>query len=110
MATVEPKAARLLDAVYLALQNLDFAQLEGLGSSLLREIERPDTPFDEAGLQLIRRRAERNARCLQAAQRGIKAAQRRLADIHRAAGGLVTYDRSGKRAEVTLSRVLAQRL
>ena len=110
MVTIEPKAAQLLDAIYLALQNSDFAQLEGLGSSLLREIDHPETPFGEAGLQLIRRRAERNARCLQAVQRGIKAAQRRLADIRHASGGLMTYDRSGKRAVVTPSRVLAQRL
>ena len=110
MATPEPKAAQLLDAVYLALQNADFAQLDRLGSSLLQEIEHPAVPFDAAGLHLIRRRADRNARCLQAAQRGIKSAQTRLADIHRAAGGLVTYDRTGKRAEVTQPRTLAQRM
>ena len=110
MLPVDSKAAQLLDAVYAALQNSDFAQLESLGSNLLREIEQPAVPYDETGLQLIRRRAERNARCLQAAQRGIKAARRRLDDIHRAVGGLTTYDRTGKRAEVTASRVLAQRL
>jgi plasmid stabilization system protein ParE len=45
-----------------------------------------------------------------AAQRGVKAARRRLAEIRSTASGLVTYDRTGRRAEVTESRNLAQRL
>ena len=54
--------------------------------------------------------AKDNAAVLLAAQRGIRSARRRLAEIRTTASGLVTYDRSGRRAEVSESRNLAQRL
>ena len=106
----EPRTAQLLDLMHQAVFAADYAALSGLEDSLAQEISRPDFALNEAELQLVRRKALRNATCLLAAGRGIKAARRRLADIRGASGGLVTYDRAGKRAAVSESRNLAQRL
>ncbi len=105
-----PNAALLLDRVYEALLRADYGALEGLSANLDRELHSPSGKITEAGLQLIQRKAERNATVLLAAQRGIRSARRRLAEIRTTASGLVTYDRSGRRAEVSESRNLAQRL
>lgn len=109
-AAPEPRAAQLLDQVYDALRRSEYGALAGLAASLDREMQRPSEAMTEAKLAIIRRKADRNAACLDAAQRGIKAARRRMADIRATASGLVTYDRSGRRAEVSESRNLAQRL
>jgi hypothetical protein len=106
----DPIAAQLLDQVYAALLRSDYGVLEGLTAKLERELQGPSEQLSEARLQIIRRKADRNAACLLAAQRGIKSARRRLADIRSTSSGLVTYDRSGRRAEVSESRNLAQRL
>ena len=103
-------AALLLDRVYEAMLQSDYGALAGLATRLERELQGPTDPITAAGLQLIHRKAERNAAVLQAAQRGIRSARRRLAEIRTTASGLVTYDRSGRRAEVSESRNLAQRL
>ena len=105
----DPVAAQLLDQVYAALLKSDFAALGDLTARLEREMAAPSEKLTEARLRIVTRKAERNAACLQAAQRGIKAARRRLADIRSTANSLVTYDRSGRRAEVSEGRNLAQR-
>lgn len=104
-----PRAAVLLDAVHAALLGADFAALPGLSRVLAQELDHPTGPVSPGDLQVIRRKAERNAACLLAARRGIKAAQHRLSEIRTTTGGLVTYDRSGKRAEVRQSQILTQR-
>jgi hypothetical protein len=106
----EPLAAQLLDQVYAALLKSDYAALAGLSARLEKEMQTPSEKLTEARLRIITRKAERNAACLLAAQRGIKAARRRLSEIRSSGAGLVTYDRSGRRAEVTEGRNLAQRL
>ncbi|MEO8240665.1 MAG: hypothetical protein ABI832_00060 [bacterium] len=103
-------AAQLLDQVYVALLQSNYGDLGDLADRLERELQAPSGPMTEVALRIIQRKAERNAACLLAAQRGIKAARRRLADIRQTASGLVTYDRSGRRAEVSENRNLAQRL
>jgi len=105
----EPRAAQLLDLVYDALLRADFASLPMMAEELERELATPSVKLSESQLAIIRRRAERNGACLIAAQRGVKAARRRLAEIRSTATGLVTYDRSGRRAEVSETRNLAQR-
>ena len=70
----------------------------------------PSVRLTEGGVQMIRRKAERNAAVLQAAQKGIRSARRRLAEIRETAAGLVTYDRAGRRSELGEGRNLAQRL
>ncbi len=105
-----PRAAVLLDCVYDALLTSDYALLDGLSASLERELQNPSAPMTENGLQVIRHKAVRNAALLMAAQRGIRSARRRLSEIRTTAGGLVTYDRGGRRAEVGQGRNLTQRL
>lgn len=105
-----PHAAQLLDQIYAALLRSDYAALPGLTIELERELQTPRERLTETSLRVIRRRANRNAAVLLAAQRGVRSARRRLDEIRRSASGLVTYDRSGKRAEVSESRNLTQRL
>ena len=105
-----PRAVQLLDQVYEALLRSDYAVLPGMTALLEQELLSLGTPVNEGHLMLIHRKAVRNGACLLAAQRGVKAARRRLAEIRTTANGLVTYDRKGRRAEVIESRNLAQRL
>lgn len=104
-----PRAAQLLDQVYDALLQSDYGALPGMADLLERELQSPSETLTAAQLTVIRSKAARNGACLMAAQMGVKAARRRLAEIRSTAAGLVTYDRSGRRAEVTESRNLAQR-
>ena len=106
----QPVAAQLLDQVYQALLTSDYAALGKLSENLERELQKPSDRMTEAGLQVISRKAHRNAAVLLAAQKGIRSARRRLSEIRETASGLVTYDRSGRRAEVSEGRNLAQRL
>ena len=101
---------QLLDQVYDALIEGAYAALPGMAEQLEHELQTASLTLTEAQLQVIRRKAERNGACLLSAQRGVRAARRRLAEIKSTATGLVTYDRAGRRAEVTESHNLAQRL
>ncbi len=113
MPTIEPTrptvAAQVLDQVYAAMLRSDYGALAALTDELERALQRQANPPSEAEAQTIRRKAERNAAVLLAAQRGIKAARRRLADVRASSASLVTYDRSGRRAEVIETRNLTQR-
>jgi len=99
-----------LDRVYQVLRS---GKLEGLAAAtqaLEAELARLD-PLDAAGLDLLRHKAQRNAACLDAAARGVRAARRRLAEIRTIESGLGTYDDKGRRDELPgLSIRLTQRL
>jgi hypothetical protein len=110
MDRTEPRLATLLDLVHAALMAADHAALGALESDLLQELDQPGFALTEAELRLVRHRAARNAVCLLAAQRGLKAARRRLGDIRDAASGLVTYDREGRRAGSAEPLTMAKRL
>lgn len=103
-------ALQLLDQTYEALLSGAFATLPELAQRLEQQLQGTAQDLTEAELRLVRQKADRNAVVLLAAQRGVRSARRRVAEIRTAAAGLVTYDRSGKRAEVSESRALAQRL
>ena len=105
-----PRAIQLLDQVYEALLQSDYAALPAMTAQLEQELRHPSSTLTEAQLKVVRRKAERNGACLMSARQGVKAARRRLAEIRSTAAGLVTYDRSGRRAELSQSRNLAQRL
>ena len=109
-AQTQPVAAQLLDLVYQAMLVSDYDALPALSASLEQELDGPSAKITEIGLQTIRQKAARNAAILLAAQKGIRSAQRRLDELRQAALGLVTYDRSGRRAEVSEGRSLTQRL
>jgi hypothetical protein len=114
MQPIEPArplgAEQVLDQVYAAMLISDYGALPALTAELEKALQRQAKPSTEAEVQMIRRKAERNAAVLLAAQRGIKAARRRLADIRASSSSFVTYDRSGRRAEVVETRNLTQRL
>lgn len=105
----DPRAARLLDEMHAALLKHNYAALPALSAALGLELAEPSEKLDLAALQLIRQKAYRNAATLSAVQRGIRAAVRRLTDIRSVSGGLVTYDRSGRRLEQQTGHELAAR-
>jgi hypothetical protein len=86
---------RLLDQTHAALIAGDLAALGPLAETMAQGLAR----LDRASAERLRRKADRNAQMLQAAARGVRAAQRRLAEIS-AEPGLTTYDARGRRAEV----------
>lgn len=93
------RMALLLDDVHRALTGADYGALGPLTAEIEAEMTRLETDGDGAALMGVQARALRNARCLQAAQRGFRAAHRRVAEIRAARSGLVTYDPKGRRAE-----------
>lgn len=86
----------LLDQTRDALLAGDISALARLGPLVEAQADTPPHLDAEAASRL-RHKAERNARLLQAAGRGLRAARDRLADI--AAGPtLTTYDARGRKA------------
>ena len=104
-----PRAAALLDEVQAAVLRRDYTVLAGLSATLEAELDRPSQPLDAAALVVIKQKADRNAATLLAVKRGINAALRRISEIKSVANGLVTYDRSGRKAENTIGQGLAAR-
>jgi len=108
--TASDRLSAELDRLY---QTLRSGKLEGLAAAtqaLEVELARLD-PMDAAGLDLLQQKAQRNAACLDAAARGVRAARRRLAEIRTIESGLGTYDDKGRRDELPgLSIRLTQRL
>ncbi len=98
----------LLDEINASLRRGDFSDLASLTAAMqAAEVRAQGTDPEE--LRQIRRLAERNARTMIAARRGIQAARRRIDEVMSAARGLVTYDRQGHRVEERNSTGLAQR-
>jgi hypothetical protein len=89
----------LLDRIHSAILVADFALLEHLSPALETSMAAAQTMRESALLTQIKAKAERNAACLVAAGRGVRAAQRRLAEIRDAAQGFSTYNGRGHRAQ-----------
>jgi hypothetical protein len=87
-----------LDMAFQAIRTADFARLAALTAETEHTLAQIGTAGDEAVLQRIRQKAQRNATCLLAAGRGIKAARRRLEEVAGARAGLGTYDSAGQRS------------
>ncbi|RYI35486.1 MAG: flagellar biosynthesis protein FlgN [Acetobacteraceae bacterium] len=86
----------LLDQAAAALLQGDLTAL----SRLTPEIEAARiAPVDRMGAERLHRKAQRNARLLDAATRGVKAARLRMAEITRGPT-LTTYDARGQKAEI----------
>jgi hypothetical protein len=86
----------LLDAAADALLAGDLAAL----SQLTPQIESAAlAPADRAAAERLQAKAQRNARLLQAATRGVKAARLRVAEITRGPT-LTTYDARGQKAQL----------
>lgn len=66
-------------------------------------------PEDAAALEVLRRQAEGNARCLSAALAGLRAARTRLTEIARL-NTTIGYDDRGQRRSLSAPEGLARRL
>lgn len=109
-STASKRLSAELDRVYRVLRSGKLDGLAAATQALEAELARLD-PVDAAGLDLLRHKAQRNAACLDAAARGIRAARRRLSEIRMIENGLGTYDDKGRRDEHPgLSIHLTQRL
>ncbi|QYK41589.1 MAG: hypothetical protein KF887_00110 [Paracoccaceae bacterium] len=96
--TADPwfRVERMLDLVHVALITGDLAALPSLAAEIEAAVP-GEVPIPAAMAGRLRAKADRNARCLEAAGRGLRAARKRLSDITAARGGLSTYDGSGQR-------------
>ncbi len=96
--------AQLLAATRKALLAGDLAALPPLSEAVEAALEGgwPNGAVADADAAALHAQARENARLLEAAMRGVKAARRRLAEIS-ASRDLVTYDASGQRGVVATS-------
>ena len=100
----------LMDAMHAAILAADFDTLSSLSPELDAALESLPKRLNEKSLKRLQRKAERNASSATAAAKGVRAAIRRLQDVKQNAGGLVTYDENGQRAEPSGQRDLSRRL
>ena len=98
-STASDRLSAELDRVYQVLRSGTLEGLAAATQALEAELARLD-PLDAAGLDLLRHKAQRNAACLDAAARGVRAARRRLAEIRTIESGLGIYDDKGRRDEL----------
>ncbi|MCE2738834.1 MAG: hypothetical protein LW703_10790 [Rhodobacter sp.] len=109
-STASDRLLAELDRVYHVLRSGKLEGLAAASQALETELAQLD-PADGAGLDLLRHKAQRNAACLEAAARGVRAARRRLTEIRMIESGSGTYDDKGRRDELPgLSIRLTQRL
>lgn len=101
--------ATLLDLVHEALIAADYGRLGPLTTEISAELDLLEGRRDTAALKRVHIKARRNEACLLAAQRGFRAARRRVEEIKAARSGLVTYDTKGRRAEPHRSNELTKR-
>jgi len=94
----------LLDQAARSLLAGDFRTL----ATLTAQIESAPLPQDRVSAERLRTKAERNARLLDAARRGVKAARLRVADITRGPT-LTTYDARGHKAQIEPQGLTAAR-
>ena len=92
----------VLDQLHHCILTADFASLPKIIEETERQLERLASLSDRSVVQRLKHKADRNGRCLQAAARGLRAAQRRLGEVSAADTQLSTYTKSGKRNEVAL--------
>lgn len=95
--------ARLEEVLNQTCQQLrqgNFAAAAGLTEATEAGIRALAGLTDADALARLRRLAERNARCLQAAAKGIRAARRRLAEVLAASSGLQTYNGRGETMQI----------
>lgn len=96
---INPNALELLDQIHSAILVANFDEMERLTPALESSMMAALSMQEVGLLAAIQAKAERNAACLMAAGRGIRAAQRRVAEIRNAAEGFSTYDPRGQRAQ-----------
>lgn len=90
----------VLDQMHAAILCADFAALGALTPQLELALQDAHKMADPAQLRRLKSKAERNAACLLAAGRGVRAAQNRVTELRTAAAGLQTYNGKGQRADL----------
>lgn len=99
----------LLDAVHAALRLGDLAALAPLTDRIEALLDTAP-PGDAGVLRGLAAKVERNAACLAAARRGLRAARRRIAEVAATQAGLATYDGRGRRQEIVAEGARLARL
>lgn len=102
--------ARVLDLVRDTVIAGDLGKLGALTENIERLLQDTDG-LTETDLALICSKANRNSATLNAAMQGVRAAQRRIAELREVSTGHRTYGPGGKRSSVaTLAPTLRQRV
>jgi len=107
--TNNPNAEQVLDQMHSAILQADFAALAPLTPVLENALIAAQNLRDPEILRRLSQKASRNAACLLAAGRGVRAAQRRMRELKDASTGFATYDGRGKRAQHGLASQLTKR-
>jgi hypothetical protein len=107
--TIDLTAEQVLDEIHRAILTADFAALAPLTPALETALAIAENSRDRALLQRLSTKASRNAACLLAAGRGVRAAQRRVTELRDANLGFATYDGRGQRAQHALPTRLTKR-
>lgn len=90
----------LLDRMGEAARRADFATLAACAPEVEAAMASLPALTDRDEAERLQAKARRNARLLDAAQRGLAAARRRSAELRAGGTRLRTYDRSGRAAEI----------
>lgn len=99
-----------LDAIHAAVTCGRFDELAAL-TDIMVKTEAQMQSATPAQMRHIQALATRNARCLEAAIKGVRSAQRRFAELRAARAGHATYDQHGHRAPLgTAAGQLRQRI
>lgn len=91
-----------LDRIHDLIRAGDLAGLAEAAAELesrIASVEQGAAGVSPAELERIRLKSARNAACLEAAARGIRAARRRVAEVRAAASGAGAYDAQGQRVD-----------
>lgn len=103
MTDPEQALTQMETALSSLRQNLSQGRFDGLpdcAATIESLLPRLAELTDDISLQRLRDLAADNETCLSAAQRGVRAARNRLAEVTAAAQGFATYDGTGRRALV----------
>ena len=100
-----------LDHLYHCILEADFSELPKILGETERLTGRLAPLADKSIAIRLRHKATRNGLCLQAAARGLRAAQRRLIEMSSTSTQLSTYTSRGQRSEVGIGLgTMAKRL
>lgn len=86
----------LLDALHAALRGGRFDDLAEIETAIRNACNRPLPVMDPLWAEQMRAKARRNDRLLAASLRGLRMAQRRIAELQAISAGYATYDDGGR--------------
>lgn len=102
--------SRALDDVYAAIMAGHIDDLAGITETISAGLTNVGR-LTASQLRNLQKQAARNAICLEAAMKGVRAAQRRVAELRTANTGHITYNQKGERAALgAVSGTLRERI